>query len=421
MRAKLHFGRYDYAVYVAFIAYAMCSLSIPLVLVEMGKDLHFPLDDGGMTAGGTLHCVRSCAILLALLVCGVLAGRFGKRKMMGLASLLMGCGILLCAAAPAYFFLLPFLLTAGLGEGICEGLATPFVQDLHSDAPERYVNLAHSMWSAGIFLCVMVSGFLLTAQTSWRVVLLVCALLALLASLMFYWKESPTRKYPEAPRQANAAEIRRRTAEICKCPRFWLFCFGMFAGAGAEFCLTFWTASYLLLYFRATPWTAGFGTAAIALGMFCGRTVFGYFAKPRYLKHLLLACAVAMLPFTFLLIFIRPESFSSSAALFGVLWSVLFVCGVGVAPFWPTLQVYGVNELPEYDSTLLYIYFSAMGVPGCGFFTWIMGFLGDRIGLRGAFFMLPVSLLLYGAIILWAGWIFPRKTGIPAVRDPNRK
>mgnify|MGYP003324572839 CR=1 FL=1 len=409
MRKTLHFGRYDYAVYMAFIAYAMTSISIPLVLVEMGKSLNFPLDDGGMTAGGTLHCVRSCAILLSLLICGILAGRFGKRRIMGISSLLIGCGIILCAVSPGYFFLLPFLLIAGLGEGLCEGLATPFVQALHDDAPERYVNIADGMWSVGLFLCVMVSGFLLTAQMSWRLVLLVCGITALGAALMFFWKEHPERKYPEKAQKEDAAAIWKHTAAIGKSGRFWLFCFGMFAGAGAEFCLTFWTASYLVLNFHATAWTAGFGTAAIALGMFAGRMVFGYFAKPQYLKHLLLACAVATIPFTALLVFITPETFSSSATLFTVLTAVLLVCGFGIAPFWPTLQVYGVNELPEYDSTMLYIYFSAMGIPGCGFFTWIMGFLGDRIGLRGAFFMLPLSLLLYGAIILCAGWLFPRK------------
>ena len=81
----------------------------------------------------------------------------------------------------------------------------------------------------------------------------------------------------------------------------------------------------------------------------------------------------------------------------------------GIAPFWPTLQVYGVEQLPELNSTMLYIYFSAMGVPGCGFFTWIMGVLGDRFGLRGAFLMLPASLVIYALIIFAEGWLFPRK------------
>lgn len=60
-----------------------------------------------------------------------------------------------------------------------------------------------------------------------------------------------------------------------------------------------------------------------------------------------------------------------------------------MAPFWPTAQVYGVTKMPELDSTMLYIYFSAMGIPGCGIFTWLMGYLGDHFGLKGAILVVP--------------------------------
>ena len=53
--ARLRFGRYDYAAFATFVAYAACSLVVPIVLVTMARDLGFPLDRGGMTAGGGLH------------------------------------------------------------------------------------------------------------------------------------------------------------------------------------------------------------------------------------------------------------------------------------------------------------------------------------------------------------------------------
>ena len=85
---KLKFGRYDYACQTAFIGYAMCSLSIPVSLVFIGRSLNFPLDEGGMAAGGVLHLTRSIAIVAALMVCGLIAGRIGKRRSMGLCVLL---------------------------------------------------------------------------------------------------------------------------------------------------------------------------------------------------------------------------------------------------------------------------------------------------------------------------------------------
>ena len=403
MARKLNFGRYDLACFAAFVGYAMCSLSIPVSLVAMGNELDFPLDKGGMAAGGMLHLTRSIAVVAALMVCGLIAGRIGKRKSMGLCVLMMGGGILLCALAPVYWVILPFLLVAGFGEGICEGLATPFVQDLHSDAPERYVNIAHSYWSVGIGICVLSAGGLLSAGVSWRVVLAAAGLFTMLAAPLFLWKENPLKKYPEVKTASNLAEVRRCSAAIFSTPRFWLHCLAMFMGAGAEFCLTFWAAAYLQLTFRASAWVAGLGTAAIALGMFLGRNFFGFIAREDNLRWNLICAASGTIPLILVLTLINPGFVTSRSLLFILLLAVLVLCGIGIAPFWPTLQVYSVRQMPQLDTTLLYIYLSATGIPGCGVFTWLMGALGDHFGIQSAFFMLAVTLILYIAILVFDG------------------
>ena len=169
MKKILHFGRYDFAGFSAFAMYSICSLSIPLMIVAIGKSLNFPIDDGGMAAGGVLHMVRSIGMVVTLLLCGWIAGIFGKRLTMGVSVIMIGAGILCCAFAPFYWILIPCLLVAGLGEGICEGIATPFVQDLHPDAPERYVNIAHAFWPVGTVITVLLAGGLLTCGVNWRI------------------------------------------------------------------------------------------------------------------------------------------------------------------------------------------------------------------------------------------------------------
>lgn len=413
---NLNLGRYDFAGYSAFIAYSICSLSIPIVLVAMGKDLNFPLDQGGMSSGGVLHLVRSIAMVISLMICGFVAGRFGKRQTMGFCMLMTGLGIVLCSFAPSYWLLFPFLLAAGLGEGFCEGIATPFVQDLHQDAPEKYVNIAHSFWSVGIGICVLGGGWLLSAGVSWRYILAVAGFMAILSALTFLWKENPRRKYPENPTVSSASDVWRSSAAIARSPRFWVYCLGMFIGAGAEFCLTFWAAAFLQLSFNASAWVAGLGTAAIALGMFIGRNYFGWIATDRNLKMILLLSSLCTIPCTLALALIRPEFFPSQNLMFAALLGLLFLCGIGVAPYWPTLQVHGVKQLPELDATMLYVYFSAVGVPGCGFFTWLVGVLGDRFGLKGAFYLIPVTLFFYALLIFLDGWVFPPKSRLSAPR-----
>jgi len=410
-KPPLRFGRYDVAAFAAFTVYSVCSFSIPLTLVAIGNSLDFPLDRGGMGAGGVLHLVRSLAMIVTLLGCGLIAARFGKRRSMGASMLVIGGGIMLAALAPAYWVLFPGLMLAGLGEGICEGLATPFVQDLHPKAPERYVNIAHAFWSVGIVIAVVAISGLLTAGCGWRIILGVLGAATLSVSLLFLWRESPGREYPETAARAGEdrlGKIRRQLAAILREPRFWVASAAMFFGAGAEFGLTFWSAAYLELHFHTGPWTAGLGTGAIALGMFAGRTTFGYLAKPGNLKYILITTGVGTIPVTLLLALLQ-RGMMPDRMLFATLFTLLVVAGVGIAPYWPTTQVYGVTQLPQCDPTLLYIAFSALGIPGCGVFAWLMGAAGDRFGVAGAIAVVPCCLVFFSLATFVNCWLLEKK------------
>ena len=404
MRQPLKFCRYDYAAFSAFATYSLCSLAIPLMIVSIGRSLDFPLDDGGMGAGGVLHMVRSIFMISTLLVCGIIAGKLGKRLSIGVSLLLCGSGIACCAFATEYWMLIPCLIVAGLGEGICEGLATPFLQDLHPDEPERYVNIGHSFWSVGIFAAVMGVGGLISLGVNWRWVLVFMGALTLCAGALFLWKENPQKKYPESGGNVDFAEVWKNTVFIVKKPHFWICSAGMFFGAGAEFGLTFWAAAFIELTFRTSTFVAGLGTGAIAAGMFLGRNYFGFIAKPENLKKILLYSGAATIPLTFTLSFLEP-GVMPQGVLYMVLFALLFLCGIGVAPYWPTMQVFGVNRLKDCDSTLLYVYFSTMGIPGCGFFSWLMGAVGDRYGLKGTIMVVPLCLAVFVAIVLYECWM----------------
>ena len=203
------------------------------------------------------------------------------------------------------------------------------------------------------------------------------------------WRDG--QRFPERPEPLHWRVVGSQAVALLRRPRFWLFFAAMFVAGGGELCLTFWSASYIQLSFTPAPWAGGLGTACFAAGMMVGRTGWGYFIKQHQLRTLLLASGLAGALITL--------SFPSLENLY-VFFGLLFLAGIATAPFWPTVQSYCADRLPGADTTMLFILLSCAGIPGCGFFTWLMGTLADRAdGLRTAFYLVPGCFLTLVALI----------------------
>lgn len=390
------FGRYDYAAFNSFFTYAASSVIVPVALVSLARDLGFSLEAGGLTAGGALHLGRTAPMVAAMLLCGFAAGRWGKRRTFGASVALMGGGIALCALAPFYGVLFLALVVAGIGEGVIEGLATPFVQDLHPEEPGRYINFTHAFWSVGVLATVLASGGLLALGVSWRLLIGAVAALSAIAAAMLLLPAAGGQHYPDHPEPIHWRATWRQALTIFRSRTFWLFFAAMFVAGGGEFCLTFWCASYIQLNFVDSAWAGGVGTACFAAGMVLGRTGWGYLLKQHHLRGLIVWSALAGVAITVFFPILR------NLYLF---FGLLFLAGVATAPFWPSVQSYCADRMPGADTTMLFILLSCAGVPGCGVFTWLMGFLGNQFGnLAAAFYLVPGCYLTLAALIGYDWW-----------------
>ncbi len=390
MARRMAFGRYDVAVFGGFATYAACSLVVPVALVPMARELGFPLAAGGMSAGGALPAGRTAGIVLSMLGCGFLAGRWGLRAPLGVALGVLATAMLAAGLAPAYAAVFLALTVAGLAEGVIEALATPAIQRLHPAEPGRYINFSHAFWSVGVLVSVLAVGWLLSAGVSWRWLLGGAGAVGLLPATIFLLPGRNSRRtaidlheaVPWRQTVAHAAAILRRR-------RFWLFFVAMLFAGGGEMALTFWSASFIQLQFSAEPRAGGVGTACFAAGMMAGRLGWGYLVVQHRLRRLIVGSAIAAaavsLPLTW-------------APSLGWTFALLALAGVGVGPFWPSIQSYAADRLPV-DTTMLFILLSCAGVPGCGLATWLVGAAGDAIGLRAAFLIVPACFLAIAGLM----------------------
>lgn len=396
---RLSFSRFDHAAFLSFFTYASGSVVVPVALVSLARELGFDLEAGGMAAGGALNLGRTTLMVVSMLACGFLAGRWGKRRTFAHAVLLMGGGIGLCALAPSYGLLFLALAVAGVGEGVIEGLATPFVQDLHPNEPGRYINFAHAFWPIGVLTTVLATGALLAWGVSWRWIIGAVALLAVVPAVLLLVPARDGRRFPEHPEPLHWRTVWGQAVAILRLPRFWLFFAAMFVAGGGEMGLTFWSASYIQLHFAGSAWAGGAGTACFAAGMMVGRTGWGYLIRQHQLRALVVYSALAGTAVT--LVF---PVLTDLWLFFGL----LFVAGLATAPFWPSVQSYSADRLPGTDTTMLFVLLSCAGVPGCGFLSWLMGYVGNRSGLDHAFYLVPACFLVLAGLI-GADWARARR------------
>ncbi|KKO11269.1 hypothetical protein LCGC14_0017470 [marine sediment metagenome] len=396
---RLRFGRYDYGAFLSFFSYACASLVIAAALPTIASDLGFSLDEGGTLKGGIMQFGRTAATAITLVLCGFWAGRWGKRRTLGISVAMIGIGIVVGAFAPAYIALVAGLVIAGLGEGILEGLATPFVNDLHPDEPGRYLNIAHGFWPIGSLVTALGTGLLLYLGVSWRYVLGGIGGMTILASLVLLLPERRGHEYPEHPEIIPSSVVWGHVVSVLRTPRAWLFFLSMFIAGAAEFGPTFWISSFVQTVHGGSELAGGVGLGCLAAGMIVGRLGWGYLIKQHQLGRLVVVSALAGAVVTSFLPFLN-----SLWALFGM----LFVTGIAVAPFWPSIQSHADHCLPHKDSTMFFILLSCAGIAGCGVMTATMGIIASVVGsLRMTFLMVPALQLILAALLIVEARIKP--------------
>lgn len=373
----------DIASSISLTAYASSMVATPICLVALMQEMNLNL-----TEGGSIEVVRTLLLVGVLLISGMMAARWGKTALLDTGGFLLAAGMFLYAWAPSYPVVLAAMVFVGIGGGLLEALINPLVQDLHPGDSGRYLNVVNAFFSIGVLLTVMTVGELLSWGIHWRSVLIGLGIIYFLISVFFMMSSRHAHRTGQIPDNSYENPIHHARG-LLKKKRFWVFVLAMFCGGGVEAAYTFWTASYIQLFYDTLPRAGALGTALFAGGMIAGRLGSG-FIKQENLHKLILISAAGGLVFSMGFFFIQSLA---------VLMVLLFFAGLAVACFWPSIQSYAADRI-EGDSTMLFILLSTAGIPGFSMIVWIMGFLGDTYGLRTAFAVIPV---LFGLLLLTIG------------------
>jgi len=372
----------DYASMVGFLAYSSSVTATPICLVAISRELNLSLSQ----AGG-LEAMRSALVVFVLLISGYIGARIGKARAIGISCLVLGAAMVCYSVAPSYGALLLAMALLGVGGGVVEALINPLVQELHPEDSGRYLNITNAFWSVGVLLTMLGTGELLDREISWRSIVGGWGAVSLIAGALFL----SLRRQGRQPQGESLSSVMREKWAILQSGKFWLFTAMMFLGGAAEGAFTFWSASFIQLSHRGSARAAGLGVALFAGGMIVARFAFGAWVPQQRLWHLLLGSAIF------------GVAASIAIPLLDSLLTVyvgLFLAGVSVACFWPTLQSYAVDRM-RFDPTGVFILLSCGGIGGFAVVSWVMGVVGDRYGLVSSFWIIPGCLAGLAAALLW--------------------
>lgn len=365
----------DKAASLALYSYAAGITITPICLVRLSSVFSLSLSQGS-----GIEAVRALFIVITLAGSTFIAAALGKMRSLGAGALLMGFGLLLYAAAPGYAVILAAAALVGAGGGLLEALVNPLVQELHPGDSGKHLNTVNAFFSVGVFVTVLSAGELLTRGVGWRLLFAATGVLAVGTGAVFMLLR---RRGGEEERR-SMLQVLSHKKEILSHPRFPVFAVMMFLAGGTEGAFTFWSASYIQLHFGALARMGGIGTACFAGGMLAGRFAGGHLVAQEKIRLLIALSALLGI------VSAAAAPYATGLPLF---LAVLFLAGLSVACFWPSIQSYAAERIPS-DPTALFVLLSFAGIPGFGAVPWIMGMVGDRLGLRTGFLILPLLFLL---------------------------
>jgi len=385
--------RLDAAIWGGFAVFATSSVVTPVCLPEISRSL-----SAGLSGGGAMETARTCVFPVVLILAGLSAHRWGKKRFIASGQFLIAAGMLAASFAQNYVMLVAALMLTGVGGALTEALLNPLVVDLHPDDSGRFLNMTNACYSAGVMASAFVFGEMLTLGYSWRTMYRIAAAAALAVGVAFSVSGFP----PAIGDESRALRAIRRTLAL---PGFWLFAAAIFLGAGVESAFTFWSRSYVDTYLGGVPRAGALAVVIFAGAMAAGRLLASRLSGKLGLKPMMMASAALGLVTCTVL----PLGS-------GLLWfyALVALAGVATACFWPSVlaEAAGCLDAPP---VMLFVLLSCAGISGFGLTPWAMGMIGDAAGLRAAFAVMPgyfVALI----VVLGIEW---RMTHKPPAAPPT--
>ena len=315
---------------------------------------------------GNLFFFMNLGMLVASVLFGPVADRFGFKLLLLLSALLVGLSFTSLAFSSNYSLFLASVVFLGLAGGVLNGGSNALVNDLHPERRAAALNFLGIFFGFGAMLIPLIIGSFLK-QLGLRLVILIAAGLSLIPFILF-----SAFSFPK-PKQAQGFPL-RDLRKIISSGLIWLAAFILFFQSGNEFSVGGWLSSYFQEKFSFSLSHSALILSGYWFFLMLGRLVFSRVNKVLKREAIVLVSIVVSLISVAGLIFCPVKWL---AVIFA--WLI----GLGFAAIYPTtLSVIG-EAFPAFSGTAFSLGIST-GLVGGMISPWLIGRISQNHSLQTA-------------------------------------
>jgi len=312
--------------------------------------------------GGNIFFGEYLGFLIATLITGILADRFGLKSVILLAGVLLGIGVGGYSFFTSAILLSGSLFVLGLGLGALELGPNAIIVTLHHERKGLYLNLMSVLHGLGSLVAPLFAGWLLSLSVSWRVIYRWDVLLIAIFFLLFIFL-----RFPKAEEKAQL-DFRHIPQIAFKGQLPWFYVAITFYVA-AEIGLASWLVTFLQQIRSAPVALSNQSLSLFFAMMMIGRLIGGFFVhRIGYLRSIFimsigaLVCVITGL--------FGPKELAFLLPVTGFFLSIIF----------PTITAAVSDAQTENGNTILGVLFTFAGLGGL-IGPWLIAWGSDSFGL----------------------------------------
>lgn len=365
-----------------FTASCLGMLMFGIVMTTLGAILPSVIEKFGIdkTNAGSLMLLMSFGILLGSLVFGPIVDRYGYKKLLIICAALIAIGLEGVAFTPNFWLLRISAFVIGFGGGVINGGANALVSDISEKGKSANLSILGVFFGIGAigvpFLLGILSGYL-----DYELIIAGVGLIVILPLLFFIALPFPV------PKQVQGFPI-KQGLQLLKEFTLILFGFILFFQSGIEFTVGGWAALFFKEELVMDTNDAVLVLSFYWLGMIAARLLFGYLLKT------ITPIIIQFVSISIALIGALAMILSNSLA---ISVSGLFLIGFGFAAAFPVMLGYVGDLYARLSGTAFSIIF-VIALIGGMLFPYLVGVVGQLLGLRLSFIVVPISLCCIAAL-----------------------